>query len=233
LKPERCRLGSAKRALRTLGPGAIVGLRSKKAATDGKEAASASPKRCCGTKDFGSLARKEMDLRKLFDMAKRACVVPALRCSQPFDKNAGAVRRPRHFDSNNSNFKYRPSAGYTSADLLRQYRNLLHPAYCFKQDIHPTKDTGIRATKWASITGAAKVIGGMGAAAPEICRYSRCLSRRVEGGTQEMNRRHSSRTYGRVGWPRCRAAFYRMDHFPTTSAKNWSNSSLRLLKIGI
>jgi hypothetical protein len=43
-------------------------------------------------------------------------------------------------------FKDSPIAGNTSADLLRQYRNLFHPAYCLKQEIHPTKDTGIRAT---------------------------------------------------------------------------------------
>src|ERR1039458_6280325 len=35
-------------------------------------------------------------------------MVPARRCSQPFDKNAGAVRRPRHFDSINSNFQRQP-----------------------------------------------------------------------------------------------------------------------------
>src|ERR1022692_3943384 len=153
-------------------------------------------------------------------------MVPARRCFQPFDKHAGAVCRPRHFDIINSNFQRQPqrwvyqcrlasavqkpppagllsqtghssyegyghpgnvllssglrlskfnltrwvaypymphagaqgaasraddallgpSAGYTSADLLRQYRNLLHPAYCLKQDVHPTKDTGTRAT---------------------------------------------------------------------------------------
>lgn len=43
-------------------------------------------------------------------------------------------------------FKDSPSAGNTSANLLRQYRNLLHPANCLKQDIRPTEDTGIRAT---------------------------------------------------------------------------------------
>jgi hypothetical protein len=52
-------------------------------------------------------------------------------------------------------FKDTPSAGHASADLLRQYRNLLHPAYCLKQDIHPTKNTGIRATFFCLVAYAA------------------------------------------------------------------------------
>jgi len=96
--------------------------------------------------DFGSLARKEMDLGKLLDMAKHL---------EWF--RAGGVPSPlinllaQHIDGDTLTklmalFKDSASAGYTSADLLRQYRNLLHPAYCLKQSIHPTKDTGIQAT---------------------------------------------------------------------------------------
>jgi hypothetical protein len=96
--------------------------------------------------DFGSFARKEMDLGKLLDMAKelawfRPGGVPS------FLTDALA----RYVDEDTLKallviFDDCPSAGYTSADLLRKYRNLLHPAYCLKQEIYPTKDTGIRAT---------------------------------------------------------------------------------------
>jgi HEPN domain-containing protein len=96
--------------------------------------------------DFGSFARKEMDLGKLLEMAKelawfRPGGVPSLLTNMlaqyvdPDTLTALAVI-----------FKDSPSAGYTSADLLRQCRNLLHPAYCLKLDIHLAKDTGIRAT---------------------------------------------------------------------------------------
>ena len=96
--------------------------------------------------DFGSFARKEMDLGKLLDMAKelawfRPGGVPSLlteMLAQHVDQDTLAALTVI--------FKDNPSAGYTSSDMLRQYRNLLHPAYCLKQDIHPTKDTGIRAT---------------------------------------------------------------------------------------
>jgi hypothetical protein len=87
-----------------------------------------------------------MDLGKLLDMAKelawfRPGGVPSLltkMLAQYVDQDTLTALTVIFKDS--------PSAGYTSADLLRQYRNLLHPAYCLKQDIHPTKDTGIRAT---------------------------------------------------------------------------------------
>jgi hypothetical protein len=96
--------------------------------------------------DFGSFARKEMDLGKLLNMAKelawfRPGGVPGIltkMLAQYLDQ--GTLTALTEI------FKDSPSAGYNSADLLRQYRNLLHPAYCLKQDIHPTKDTGIRAT---------------------------------------------------------------------------------------
>jgi hypothetical protein len=96
--------------------------------------------------DFGRFARKEMDLGKLLDMAKelawfRPGGVPSLltkMLAQYVDQDTLTALAVIFKDS--------PTAGYTSADLLRQYRNLLHPAYCLKQDIHPTKDTGIRAT---------------------------------------------------------------------------------------
>jgi hypothetical protein len=96
--------------------------------------------------DFGSFARKEMDLGKLLDMAKelgwfRPGAVPRLLT----EMLAQYVERDT-LTALTVVFKDSRSAGYTSADLLRQYRNLLHPAYCLKQDIHPTKDTGIRAT---------------------------------------------------------------------------------------
>jgi hypothetical protein len=96
--------------------------------------------------DFGRFARKEMDLGKLLDMAKelgwfRPGGVPRLlteMLAQYVEQDTLTALTVVFKDSS--------SAGYTSADLLRQYRNLLHPAYCLKQDIHPTKDTGIRAT---------------------------------------------------------------------------------------
>src|ERR1035441_7992742 len=96
--------------------------------------------------DFGSFARKEMDLGKLLGMAKelawfRPGGVPSLltkMLAQYVDQDTLTALTVIFKDS--------PSAGYTSADLLRQYRNLLQPAYCLKQDIHPTKDTGTRAT---------------------------------------------------------------------------------------
>ena len=88
--------------------GAIVGLRSRRAATDGKEAAGASPKWCWGTKETSGVLREKRWTWESSLMAKRACMVPARRCFQPFYKNADAVRRPRHFDSNNSNFQRRP-----------------------------------------------------------------------------------------------------------------------------
>ena len=49
-----------------------------------------------------------------------------------------------------------PGAGYTSADLLRQYRNLLHPAYCLKQDICPTK-IAVNAVKASCSTKCASI----------------------------------------------------------------------------
>ena len=96
--------------------------------------------------NFGSFARKEMDLGKLLDMAKelawfRPGGVPSLltkMLAQYVDQDTLTALTVIFKDS--------PSAGYTSADLLRQYRNLLHPAFCLKQDVHPTKDTGTRAT---------------------------------------------------------------------------------------
>jgi len=96
--------------------------------------------------DFGSFARKEMDLGRLLDMAKelawfRLGGVPSFLTEMlAHYVDQGTVTALTVI------FKDSPSAGYTSADLLRQYRNLLHPAYCLKQDIYPTKDTGIRAT---------------------------------------------------------------------------------------
>jgi hypothetical protein len=96
--------------------------------------------------DFGSFARKEMDLGKHLDMAKelawfRPGGVHSLlteMLSRCVDQDTLAALT--------GIFKDNPSAGYTSADLLRQYRNLLHPANRLKQDVLPTKDTGIRAT---------------------------------------------------------------------------------------
>jgi hypothetical protein len=122
--------------------------------------------------DFGSFARKEMDLGKLLDMAKelawfRPGGVPSLLAktlAQNIDQETLTALTVIFKDS--------PSAGYTSADLLRQYRNLLHPAYCLRQDIHPTKDTGIRATFFClvayaslklSVTGRGTVIRTVGA----------------------------------------------------------------------
>jgi hypothetical protein len=89
---------------------------------------------------------KRDGLGKLFDMAKRACIVPARRCSQPFDKNAGAVRRPRHFDSNNSNFQRRPQRWVYQCRLAPTVQKPPLSGLLSQQDIHPTKDTGIRAT---------------------------------------------------------------------------------------
>jgi hypothetical protein len=96
--------------------------------------------------DFGSFARKEMDLRRLLKVAKelawfRPGGVPSLLINM----------LAQHVNQDTLTaltliFRDSPSAGYASADLLRQYRNLLHPAYCLKQGIHPTEDTGIRAT---------------------------------------------------------------------------------------
>lgn len=96
--------------------------------------------------DFGSFARQEMDLGKLLSMAKqlawfRPGGVPSLlikMLAQYVDQETLTVLTAVFEDS--------PNAGYTSADLLRQYRNLLHPAYCLKQEIRPTNDMGIRAT---------------------------------------------------------------------------------------
>jgi hypothetical protein len=96
--------------------------------------------------DFGSFARKEMDLGKLLDMAKE------LAWFRPGGVPRFLTEMLSHYVDLDTLtaltviFKDSSSAGYTSADLLRQYRNLLHPAYCLKQDIRPTKDTGIRAT---------------------------------------------------------------------------------------
>ncbi len=96
--------------------------------------------------DFGSFARKEMDLGKLLDMAKElAWFRPGGVPSFLTDTLAQHVGQDT-LKELSMIFNDGPSAGYTSADLLRQYRNLLHPAYCLKQEIHPTKDTGIRAT---------------------------------------------------------------------------------------
>jgi hypothetical protein len=97
-------------------------------------------------RDFGSFARKELDLGKLLDMAKelawfRPGGVPSL-----LTEILAPYVDPETLTALTVFFKDSPSAGHTAADLLRQYRNLLHPAYCLKQDIHPTKDTGIRAT---------------------------------------------------------------------------------------
>jgi hypothetical protein len=96
--------------------------------------------------DLGSFARKEMDLGKLLDMAKELSWF-RLGCVPSFLTEMLA----HYVDQDTVTaltviFKDSPSAGYTSADLLRQYRNLLHPACCLKQAICPTKDTGIRAT---------------------------------------------------------------------------------------
>jgi hypothetical protein len=108
--------------------------------------------------DFGTFAREEMNLGKLLDMAKelswfRPGGVPALLIAlfeQHVDQDTLTALTGVLNDS--------PSAGYVSADLLRQYRNLLHPASCLRQEIHPTKDVGIRATffcvvAFASIAG--------------------------------------------------------------------------------
>jgi hypothetical protein len=96
--------------------------------------------------NFGSLARQDLNLGKLLDMAIelewfRPGGVPSLltqMLAQYVDQDTLTALTVIFKDS--------PSAGHTSAGLLRQYRNLLHPGYCLKQDIHPTKDTGIRAT---------------------------------------------------------------------------------------
>jgi hypothetical protein len=96
--------------------------------------------------DFGTFARKEMNLGKLLDMAKELAWfqsggIPSLlteMLAQYLDRDT--------LTELTVIFKDEPSAGYTSADLLRQYRNLLHPANCLKQDVLPTKDTGLRAT---------------------------------------------------------------------------------------
>ncbi|MGA3189853.1 MAG: hypothetical protein ABSF22_22325 [Bryobacteraceae bacterium] len=96
--------------------------------------------------DFVSFAREEMNLGKLLEMAKelawfRPGGVPSLlttMLAQHVDENALAALTVIFKDS--------PNAGHKSADLLRQYRNLLHPACCLKQDIRPTKETGINAT---------------------------------------------------------------------------------------
>jgi hypothetical protein len=96
--------------------------------------------------DFGSFARNEMDLGKLLDMAKELAWFPTGGVPSLL---TGLLEQ--HVDQGTLTaltvaFKDSPSAGYASADLLRQYRNLLHPACCLKQGICPTKETGIQAT---------------------------------------------------------------------------------------
>jgi hypothetical protein len=96
--------------------------------------------------DFGSFARKEMDLGRLLDMAKQ---LDWFRPGGIPDSLLGMLTQNIERETMTTLtavFKDSPSAGYTSADLLRQYRNLLHPAFCLKQNIHPTQETGIRAT---------------------------------------------------------------------------------------
>ena len=96
--------------------------------------------------DFGNFARKEMDLGKLLDMAKELeWFLPGGVPSFLTEMLARYVGQDT-LTALMVIFNGSPSAGCTSADLLRQYRNLLHPAYCLKQDIRPTKDTGIQAT---------------------------------------------------------------------------------------
>lgn len=108
--------------------------------------------------DFGSFARKEMDLGKLLDMANE------LAWFRPGGIPSLLTEMLTHYLDQDTVtaltvvFKDRASAGYVSADLLRQYRNLLHPAVCLKHDIQVTKDTGIRATffclvAYASLNG--------------------------------------------------------------------------------
>lgn len=96
--------------------------------------------------NLGSFARKEMDLGRLIEMAKilgwfRPGGIP------PFliEMMASHVGRETLLTLAEV-FKDSSNAGLTSANLLRQYRNLLHPASCLRQEIQPTKDVGIRAT---------------------------------------------------------------------------------------
>lgn len=104
--------------------------------------------------DFGSFART-MDLGKLLDMAKelkwfRPGGVPSFlteMLAQHLDQDAVTALTGMFKDS--------PNAGHTSADLLRQYRNLLHPASCLKQDVRPTKDAGIHAVFFCLVAYAA------------------------------------------------------------------------------
>lgn len=100
--------------------------------------------------DIGSFARK-MDLGNLVEMAKqlgwfRPGGVPSL-LTDMLSKHVGMTT----LMALTAFFKHSQSAGYEAADLLRQYRNLLHPASCLKQEAQPTKETGMRATYFSLV----------------------------------------------------------------------------------
>ena len=105
--------------------------------------------------DFGSFARKEMDLGRLLEIAKELAWfcpggVPTW-LAELLAKHVDQDILPRLI----ALFENSSSAGYTSAVTLRQYRNLLHPAYCLKQEFQPTKETGVRATFFSLVAYAA------------------------------------------------------------------------------
>jgi hypothetical protein len=95
--------------------------------------------------DFGSFPKRDGSGETPRN-GQRACMVPTRRRSNFLTKMLSYYIDQDALTTLTGMFTGSPSAGYTSADLLRQYRSLLHPAYCLRQDICPTRDTGIRAT---------------------------------------------------------------------------------------
>jgi hypothetical protein len=80
-----------------------------------------------------------MDLGKLLDMARELAWFRPGGVPGVLTEMLARYVHPESLAALTDLFKDSPSAGHTSADLLRQYRNLLHPAYCLKQDIHPQR----------------------------------------------------------------------------------------------
>jgi hypothetical protein len=105
--------------------------------------------------DFGSFARGEMNLGKLLDVAEELSWYPAGGVPAFLTEMMAQHVEQETLTALTGVFKDHPSAGLTSAHMLRQYRNLLHPAVCLKLDVHPTKETGIRATFFCLVAFAA------------------------------------------------------------------------------
>ncbi len=95
--------------------------------------------------DLGAFART-MDLGKLLDIAKELAWFQAGDVPSSLTDMLSHYAEADTLTALAAIFKDSPSAGYASADLLRKYRNLLHPACCLKETIVPTKNTGIAAT---------------------------------------------------------------------------------------